>query len=220
MATALFAGNPQVWASYNLTLENKQFDVQMRLFLLQLSQWATLVQNSVTPGSYYSSGGGATGPTGPPGPAGPTGNPAYTTTTASLTVPPVGSTTTVNVVNPSWVAVGEMVYLDQAGGGVGQAGALQVTAQSGNQLTLLTPVPPAAGTALQMVWGETPGGTINGVNTNFTSVSAYRTNLLSVYLNGLRQRRTNDYTETGSNSFQFVSAPIAGDILSIDYMLP
>jgi hypothetical protein len=32
-----------------------------------------------------------------------------------------------------------MVYVDQAGGGSGQAGALQVTAKSGNQLTLLNP---------------------------------------------------------------------------------
>jgi microcystin-dependent protein len=37
-----------------------------------------------------------------------------------------------------------MVYVDQAGGGVGQAGALQVTAKSGNQLTLLNPSPPPA----------------------------------------------------------------------------
>jgi hypothetical protein len=116
-----------------------------------------------------------------------------------------------------------MVYLDQAGGGAGKAGALQVTAKTGNQLTLLTPIPPAApsGSApLQMIWGETPGGTIDGANTNYTTVSAFRTNLLSVFLNGIRQRRTNDYTETGSNTFQFVNAPVPGDILSIDYILP
>jgi hypothetical protein len=140
-----------------------------------------------------------------------------------LTVPPVGNTTTVNVADASWIAVGEIVYLDQAGGGAGKAGALQVTAKTGNQLTLLTPIPPAApsGSApLQMIWGETPAGTIDGTNQNFTSVSAYRTNLLSVFLNGIRQRRINDYTETGSNSFQFVNAPISGDVLSIDYILP
>jgi microcystin-dependent protein len=37
-----------------------------------------------------------------------------------------------------------MVYVDQAGGGAGQAGALQVTAKTGNQLTLLNPSPPPA----------------------------------------------------------------------------
>jgi hypothetical protein len=71
-----------------------------------------------------------------------------------------------------------------------------------------------------MIWGETPGGTVDGANKSFTSVSSYRTNLISIFLNGIRQRRINDYTETGSNSFQFVSAPIPGDILSIDYILP
>jgi hypothetical protein len=51
----------------------------------------------------------------------------------------------VNVADASWVAVGEMVYLDQAAGGPGKAGALQVTAKTGNQLTLLTPAAPQAG---------------------------------------------------------------------------
>jgi hypothetical protein len=151
MATTLFAGNPQVWASYNLTLNNKQFDVQMKQFLLQLSQWATLIQTYVTPGSYYIPAGpagppGPTGPTGPTGPAGSTGaagNPAYTTLSASLTIPPVGNTTTVNVANTSWIAVGEMVYVAGAGG-TGQTGALQVTAIAGNTVTLLNPVPAPA----------------------------------------------------------------------------
>jgi hypothetical protein len=134
MATTLFAGNPQVWASYNLTLNNKQYDVQMKQFLLQLSQWATLIQLYATPGSYYNPGGG--------------------------------------------------------------------------------------GAALQIIWGEIPGGTVNGVNKNFTSLNPFRPNLIAVFLNGLRQRRTDDYTETGSNSFQFVNAPLSGDILSIDYIQP
>jgi hypothetical protein len=75
----------------------------------------------------------ATGATGPAG-----GN-AYTTTTASFTVPAQGSTVTVAVVDTSWVVVGQMVYIDQAGGGVGQAGIMQVTAKTINSLTLLTP---------------------------------------------------------------------------------
>jgi hypothetical protein len=35
-----------------------------------------------------------------------------------------------------------MIYLDQAGGGAGQPGVLQLTAKNGNQLTLLNPAPP------------------------------------------------------------------------------
>jgi hypothetical protein len=78
--------------------------------------------------------------------------------------------------------------------------------------------PPGPSGVLQMVFGETPGGTIDGVNKDFASASLYSSNLLAVFLNGLRQRRTADYTETGSQSFQFVSAPLAGDSLSIDYI--
>jgi hypothetical protein len=164
---------------------------------------------------------GPPGATGPPGSSGPTGSAAWTTTLASFTVPAVGATNTVNVADASWIAVGEMVYLDTAGGPA-TAGALQVTAKTGTQLTLLTPTPPPAstGTSIQITWGETPTGAIDGSNKSYTSVNPYRLNSIAVFLNGLRQRRTNDYTETGSNSFQFVNAPLPGDILSIDYTQP
>ena len=71
-----------------------------------------------------------------------------------------------------------------------------------------------------MVFGETPAGTIDGANKNYTSAYAYSANQLAVFLNGLRQRRTSDYTETGSQSFSFLNAPLPGDSLSIDYTQP
>jgi microcystin-dependent protein len=80
----------------------------------------------------------------PQGIAGATGLNAYNITSGAFTVPAVGSTATVTLNDASWVVVGQMVYVDQAGGGVGQAGALQVTAKSGNQITLLNPAPPPA----------------------------------------------------------------------------
>ena len=78
----------------------------------------------------------------------------------------------------------------------------------------------SGGTGTVQTWGETPSGNIDGSNMNYTTAYAYSPNLLAVFLNGLRQRRTADYTETGSNSFSFVSAPLAGDSLSIDYVQP
>jgi hypothetical protein len=69
-----------------------------------------------------------------------------------------------------------------------------------------------------LIYGEVPTGTVDGVNKNFTTANTYRPNLLSVFLNGVRQRRTNDYSETSNNSFSFVAAPVSGDILSVDYM--
>jgi hypothetical protein len=69
-----------------------------------------------------------------------------------------------------------------------------------------------------LIYGEVPTGTVNGVNKAFTTAHTYRPNQLSVFLNGVRQRRTNDYTETSNQAFSFVVAPISGDILSVDYM--
>jgi hypothetical protein len=69
-----------------------------------------------------------------------------------------------------------------------------------------------------LIYGETPAGTLDGLNKNFTTANTYRPNLLSVFLNGVRQRRTNDYTETSNQAFSFVVAPSSGDILSVDYM--
>ncbi len=72
---------------------------------------------------------GATGPTGPAGQA------AYTLSTAGFTVPVVGSSVTVSVVDTSWVAIGEVLYIQDAGGS-GIAGAMQVTAKAPTSLTL------------------------------------------------------------------------------------
>jgi hypothetical protein len=79
------------------------------------------------------------------------------------------------------------------------------------------PGPPGSGVE---IWGETPGGAVNGINKSYTSTYPYRPNLCGVFLNGIRQRRIDDYIETGSQSFSFVNAPLPGDSLSIDYMQP
>jgi|SRR5215469_1880121 len=80
---------------------------------------------------------GPTGSTGPPGTNGTNGVNAFTTATAGFTIPPIGATVGVTVANASWMVVGEMLWIDQAGGGVGQPGIMQVTAISGNLVTLL-----------------------------------------------------------------------------------
>jgi collagen triple helix repeat protein len=104
---------------------------------LSPGQSATVTNSGSSAAAVFNFGipAGAAGATGSAGAA---GSNAYNTTTASFTVPASGSTTTVNLNDASWVRVGQMVYIDQAGG-AGQAGAMQVTAKSGNQITLLTP---------------------------------------------------------------------------------
>jgi PPE-repeat protein len=69
-----------------------------------------------------------------------------------------------------------------------------------------------------LIWGETPAGAINGTNKNFTTANSYAAGQLGVYVNGVRQRRPDDYAETSATTFQLVSAPLVGDILSVDYI--
>jgi microcystin-dependent protein len=115
----------------------------------------TTTLGSAVPGTIVASGSlitpaGDQGPAGSAGSAGSAGPPgaaglnAFNITSGGFTVPPVGSTVTVTLNDASWVVVGQMIYCDSAGGGAGQAGALQVTAKTGNQITLLTPAPTPA----------------------------------------------------------------------------
>ena len=102
----------------------------------------------VSPGALTSPGGpqgtvGGVGPVGPTGPTGPTGPPAITTTSGPFTVPNIGATTTVTVLDASWVVLGQMINVANAGG-TSQAGFLQVTGKTGNLLTLLNPSSVAA----------------------------------------------------------------------------
>jgi len=111
---------------------------------------------------------GNPGPTGPSGPTGSTGatgsqgNPginAYSITQAGFTVPAIGNTVTITVADTSWLTVGEYIYIAGANGS-GQAGALQVTAIAGSQVTLLNPSAPSGS------GGSPPGGTTTQVQFN------------------------------------------------------
>jgi hypothetical protein len=82
---------------------------------------------------------GLTGPTGSQGLTGPAGTPgvnAFTTTNLDFTVPASGSTVVATLTNASFVVVGQMLWVDTAGGGAGQPAVMQVTAKTGNQVTL------------------------------------------------------------------------------------
>jgi hypothetical protein len=74
---------------------------------------------------------------------------------------------------------------------------------------------PASGV---FIWGETPTGAVNGANKGFTTAYSYAAGQLAVYLNGVRQRKPDDYSESGVQTFLFVSAPLTGDIVTADYM--
>lgn len=68
-----------------------------------------------------------------------------------------------------------------------------------------------------LVVNETPGGSVNGANTTFTTASTYATNSLNVYKNGIRLKNGGaDFTETASG-FTMVTAPITGTVLLVGY---
>lgn len=67
--------------------------------------------------------------------------------------------------------------------------------------------------------GEAVSGTVNGTNTVFTTANAYAGSSLEVYINGLLQYRTTDYTETNAaaGTFTFVDAPKTNDVIRVNY---
>lgn len=72
--------------------------------------------------------------------------------------------------------------------------------------------------SVEDVSGEVPSGSVNSSNKVYTTAYAYRTTFLNVYLNGLRQTVTTNYTETSSTTFTMVVAPTTGDVITVDYI--
>lgn len=83
-------------------------------------------------------------------------------------------------------------------------------------------VPPGGGGGggINIITGETPTGTIDGTTTVFTLANDYATGSTMVYLNGIRDELSLDYTETAGNTITFANAPHAGDDLRVDYVIP
>lgn len=70
------------------------------------------------------------------------------------------------------------------------------------------------------VVGETPAGSIDGINTTYTTVGNFRNDTLAVYANGLRMKASLDFIVTGGDTFQMIEALETGDLLTVDYLKP
>jgi len=71
-----------------------------------------------------------------------------------------------------------------------------------------------------LVRKEQATGTVDGINTSFTTTFAFIPGTLEVSINGLDLVASDHFTETGSNSFDLVDAPIAGvfpDVVLVRY---
>lgn len=71
----------------------------------------------------------------------------------------------------------------------------------------------------QAITGETPQGAINGVNQQYITSQQFRNNSLAVYVNGLRMRSGIDFNVIGNNVFSMIQALLAGDSISVDYLI-
>ena len=168
----------------------------------------------VSPGSLTSPGGaqgtvGVIGPQGVQGPVGPTGPPAVTATSGNFTVPNIGATTTVTVLDASWIVQGQIVYIANAGGG-SLAGALQVTAKTGNQLTLLNPatvstLPPA---------DSTQPGLLNQLSGN-TSDFVDGTNTCQPIAPVIWSARLRSYNAIGNPTFEIDQRNVGAALLNV-----
>lgn len=70
---------------------------------------------------------------------------------------------------------------------------------------------------LHLIDDETPTGTVNGSNTDFTLANIPSpTSSLKVFVNGQRMRITEDYTFSGT-TITFLIAPPTGSIILVDY---
>lgn len=64
---------------------------------------------------------------------------------------------------------------------------------------------------------ETPTGLVNGSNQAYDTAEPYIAGTLQVFLNGQLQALTINYTETDSNTFTMVTAPLTDDTLRVTY---
>lgn len=69
-------------------------------------------------------------------------------------------------------------------------------------------------------FNKTPTPATDGAQLIFTlpDSEVYVTGLLEVFLDGLKQTLTTDYTETSSTTFTMVAAPDANEVLRINYI--
>jgi hypothetical protein len=70
----------------------------------------------------------------------------------------------------------------------------------------------------EFVYGEVPSGVINGINATFTSAFNFDNTQMNVFINGVLQKIVQDYNTTGLTTINFVTSPIVGDTIIINYI--
>jgi hypothetical protein len=68
------------------------------------------------------------------------------------------------------------------------------------------------------VSNETPSGVLNGVNTNYTSLYSFIPETVEVFLNGIFQKRVEDYQTVGTNTIVMTTSPLSTETILINYI--
>jgi len=93
-------------------------------------------------------------------------------------------------------------------------------AKSSNQTKIVNSRVNNAMDTTRFKFNQTPVETPNGVITVFTlpNSDTYVSGLIEVYLDGLQQIKTTDYSETTSSTITMVIAPATGEVLKFNYI--
>lgn len=69
-------------------------------------------------------------------------------------------------------------------------------------------------------FNQTPVETPNGIITVFTlpNSEAYVSGLIEIFLDGLQQIKTTDFTESASTTITMVTAPATGEVIRLNYI--
>lgn len=78
--------------------------------------------------------------------------------------------------------------------------------------------PPGTGFVINLILEEIPTGDINGVNATFTTEFEFIPEQINVFLNGVMQRIVEDYITVGTQTIQLNTSPLAGEVVSVNYI--
>jgi hypothetical protein len=95
---------------------------------------------------------------------------------------------------------------------------INITGEPGSSDGIIPGLPDAP-YDVNYIFNETPTGVMDAVNTVFTTNNDFISTKTRLYLNGIRLKLDEDYTESGSSEITFTEAPHSGDNIIIDYLI-
>lgn len=75
-----------------------------------------------------------------------------------------------------------------------------------------------SGGAVDIVFGETPAGAVNGSNATFTTAFPFVPESVMVDINGLGLKRVAHFNTTGTTTILLSDSPTTGEIITVTYI--